>query len=80
MEAFQYELPALTLDHAGARAVMRPEFGAVASPATFLGEMRRLATADLSALGRAAAAFARSNPFAGSAASLATVLAGNRAE
>ncbi len=80
MEAFQYELPALTLDHAGASAVMRPEFGAVASPATFLGELRRLATADLSALGRAAAAFARSNPFAGSAASLATVLAGNRAE
>jgi glycosyltransferase involved in cell wall biosynthesis len=74
MEAFQYSLPALTLDHAGARAVMRHEFGAVATPATFLDELRRLAAADLSVLGRAAAAFARSNPFANSAASLAAIL------
>ncbi|MBI2688789.1 MAG: glycosyltransferase family 4 protein [Acidobacteria bacterium] len=74
MEAFQYGLPALTLDHAGARAVMQPGFGAIASQQTFLQELRRLSQSDLSAQGRAAQAYARQHPFAGSAAQLAALL------
>lgn len=76
MEAFQYGLPALTLDHAGARAAMRPGFGAVATEATFLAELKRLAASDLAAQGRAAQIYARENPFAKSAARLAELLAG----
>ncbi len=74
MEAFQYGLPALTLDHAGARAAMRPEFGGVATPATFLTELQQLIRSPLAAKGRAAQAFARANPFSNSAATLALAL------
>lgn len=74
MEAFQYGLPAITLDHAGARAVMRPEFGAVATKETFLQALRQLAGEDLSAKGRAARAFAQNHPFSAAAAKLATTL------
>jgi glycosyltransferase involved in cell wall biosynthesis len=76
MEAFQYGLPALTLDHAGARAAMRPGFGAVATEPTFLAELKRLAVSDLEAQGRAAQACALANPFAKSAAQVAELLAG----
>lgn len=74
MEAFQYGLPALTLDHAGARAAMRPEFGAIATPATFLEKLKALAAADLPAMGRAAQAYARERPFSNAAAQLAAIL------
>jgi glycosyltransferase involved in cell wall biosynthesis len=74
MEAFQYGLPALTIDHAGARAVMQPAFGAVATEATFLGQLKQLAQSDLPAKGRAAQAFAQQNPFANAAAQLARIL------
>jgi glycosyltransferase involved in cell wall biosynthesis len=76
MEAFQFGLPALTLDHAGARAVMQPAFGAVATKATFLTDLQQLAQSDLAAKGRAARAFAQQNPFANSAAKLAAILTG----
>lgn len=74
MEAFLYGLPALTLDHAGARAVMRPEFGAVATPATFLDALQSLVAADLPAMGAAARAFAETRPFSQSARELAGAL------
>ena len=74
MEAFQYGLPALTLDHAGARAVMRPEFGAVARAETFLEELARLAAGDLASMGSAAREFARARPFADTARELAAEL------
>ncbi|HEU0123482.1 MAG TPA: glycosyltransferase family 4 protein [Bryobacteraceae bacterium] len=74
MEAFRYGLPALTLDHAGARAVMRPGFGAVAEPATFLDALQSLAASDLRAKGAAARSFAESHPFSQSAATLAAAL------
>ena len=74
MEAFQYGLPALTLDHAGARAVMQPGFGAVATEATFSNALHMLAASDLTAQGRAAQAFAARHPFAHAAAELARLL------
>jgi glycosyltransferase involved in cell wall biosynthesis len=74
MEAFQYGLPALTLDHAGARAVMRPEFGAIAAPATFLESLQAMVAGDLVAKGRAAQVFAREHPFANAATQLAAIL------
>ncbi len=74
MEAFQYGLPAITLDHAGARAVMQPEFGAVATKETFLPKLQQLATEDLPAKGRAVRAFAKTHPFSAAAAKLATIL------
>jgi glycosyltransferase involved in cell wall biosynthesis len=74
MEAFQYGLPALTLDHAGARAVMQPAFGAVATEATFLDALRTLVDSGLADKGRAAQAFAARHPFAHAAAELARLL------
>jgi glycosyltransferase involved in cell wall biosynthesis len=74
MEAFQYGLPAITLDHAGARAVMQPEFGAVATKETFLPKLQQLATEDLPAKGRAARAFANNHTFSAAAAKLAAIL------
>lgn len=75
MEAFSYGLPALTLDHAGARAAMRPEFGTVATPDRFAAALRGLASADLSAMGAAAQHFALENPFSRAASTLARKLA-----
>jgi glycosyltransferase involved in cell wall biosynthesis len=74
MEAFEHGLPALTLDHAGARAVMRPEFGAMATEATFAAELRRLSAEDLAQKGEAARAFALMNPFREAAHRLSTLL------
>jgi glycosyltransferase involved in cell wall biosynthesis len=74
MEAFQYGLPAITLDHAGARAVMQPEFGAVATKETFLPKLQQLVAEDLPAKGRAARAFAQNHSFSAAAAKLATLL------
>ena len=70
MEAFQYGLPALTL----ANAVMQPAFGAVATKATFLTELQRLAQSNLHEKVRAAQAFAKQNPFANAAGALAQIL------
>ncbi|MEO6759249.1 MAG: glycosyltransferase family 4 protein, partial [Saprospiraceae bacterium] len=70
MEAFQYGLPALTLDN----AAMLPAFGAIATQATFLTKLKWLTQSDLAAKGQAAQAYARQNPFANAAARLATIL------
>lgn len=70
MEAFQYGLPALTLDN----AAMQPAFGATATKNTFLAELQQLVQSDLPAKGRAAQAFAGRNPFADSAGVLAGIL------
>jgi glycosyltransferase involved in cell wall biosynthesis len=74
MEAFQYGLPALTLDHAGAQAVMQPGFGAVSTEAGFLNALQKLAVSDLAAQGRAARSFASLHPFSHAAAELARLL------
>ena len=70
MEAFQYGLPAITLDN----AVMRPAFGAVATKATFLSKLQELAQSDLAAKGRAARIYAEQNPFSKAASALARIL------
>ena len=70
MEAFQYGLPALTLDN----AIMQPAFGAVATKATFLSQLQQLSQSDLAAKGRAVQAFAKQNPIANAAASLTEIL------
>jgi len=72
--AFQYARPAFTLAPTGARAVMQPEFGAVATKGTFLPKLQQLATEDLPAKGRAVRAFAKTHPFSAAAAKLATIL------
>jgi len=74
MEAFQYGLPALTLDHAGARGIMRPEFGSMTTPQHFLATLRELAGSDLTAKGNAAQAYAAGHSFAAQAAKLASIL------
>lgn len=79
-EAFLAGLPALTLDHAGARSVMQPAFGEIASPAEFLPALQRLLQHPqrLPELGRAAQAFALANPFAQTARQVADLLLASR--
>ena len=76
MEAFQAGLPALTLDHAGAKSLMRAEFGRMASSDSFLPALQELVRdrARLREMGRAAQAFARANPFAATAERLRNLL------
>jgi glycosyltransferase involved in cell wall biosynthesis len=74
MEAFQAGLPALTLNHAGAAAVMEPGFGAMTTSADFLGALQRLVSADLPAIGAAARDYAAARPFAAAAAKIAARL------
>ena len=76
MEAFQAGLPALTLDHAGAKSLMRAEFGRMASADSFLPALQELVRdrARLREMGRAAQAFARANPFAATAERLRNLL------
>ena len=76
MEAFQAGLPALTLDHAGARSLMRAEFGRMASADSFLPALQQLVRdrGRLREMGRAAQAFALANPFAATAERLRKLL------
>jgi glycosyltransferase involved in cell wall biosynthesis len=69
MEAFQAGLPALTLDHAGAKSLMRAEFGRMASADSFLPALQELVRdrGRLREMGRAAREFARANPFSATA-------------
>lgn len=74
MEAFAAGLPALTLDHAGARAVMQSDFGAIANEESFLDSLRALARSDLARLGKAAHQFAIARPFSQSAVEVSAIL------
>ena len=76
MEAFQAGLPALTLDHAGAKSLMRAEFGRMASADSFLTTLQELLRdrARLREMGRAAQEFALANPFATTAERLRNLL------
>ncbi len=76
LEALHAGLPAICLDHYGARAVMRPEFGQMVSPAGLQPALARLA-ADPSLrkrMGAAARAYAADHTFSTSAAKLAELL------
>jgi glycosyltransferase involved in cell wall biosynthesis len=76
MEAFAAGLPALTLEHAGARSLMRAEFGRMASADSFLTALQELTRdrARLREMGRAAQAFALAHPFAETAQRLRALL------
>jgi len=76
MEAFAAGLPALTLDHAGARSLMRAEFGRMASADSFLPALQELTRdrARLREMGRAAQAYALARPFAETAQQLRALL------
>jgi len=81
MEAFQAGLPALCLDHAGARAVMRPDFGEVVEGEPVAGlcaALERMSAdpARLRDMGARARAWAESQPFSESAARIAAILLG----
>ncbi len=78
LEAFAAGLPAVCLDHHGARSVMRPEFGAMVEPRDL-----RVATARILAdnagrerMGAAAREFAKTQRFSKQAAKLAGILTG----
>jgi glycosyltransferase involved in cell wall biosynthesis len=82
MEAFAAGLPALTLDHAGARAAMRAEFGEMVAEAEFgaaLERMMGMGEDRLREMGRAARAYAQERPFGAAAARVAEIILGLRA-
>jgi glycosyltransferase involved in cell wall biosynthesis len=72
MEAFQYGLPAITLEN----ATMRPAFGVVSKTGAFARDLQRMSRMDLAGMGQAAEAFARENSFSRTAGRLASILTG----
>lgn len=81
MEALHAGLPAICLDHQGARDIMRDDFGRIVSPDRLAATIREL-LADPPLRGRmsaAARAFALQNPFSAAAARIAALLLSNEA-
>ena len=76
VEALAAGLPAVCLDHHGARAVMREEFGAVVQPAELGAALARLLADEAGRrnMGQAARAFAETQRFSDRAAELARFL------
>lgn len=76
LEALHAGLPAVCLDHHGAREVMREEFGVLTSRAGLADAIGRLLADDAARRGMAAAAraFARTQPFAAAASRVADLL------
>lgn len=75
MEALASGLPAVCLDHHGAREIMRPEFGECVPAAELWRAIERtLARPDLPALGENARSYAASQPFSATAARIAATL------
>jgi glycosyltransferase involved in cell wall biosynthesis len=76
LEALAAGVPALCLDHAGARAAMCPDCGAVVRLPELIPALRRLLAddAERKRMGAAARAFAGSQPFSRRAAELAALL------
>lgn len=77
LEALHAGLPAVCLDHHGAKEVMRPEFGRIAGNASELRQAIEELLADDAAqraMSAAARAYARSQPFSAAAARLAALL------
>lgn len=76
MEALAAGLPAVCLDHHGARSVMREEFGAIVGPSELRGAIARLLEddAERSQMGAAARRFAAGERFEDQAAELARVV------
>jgi glycosyltransferase involved in cell wall biosynthesis len=78
LEALGAGLPAVCLDHQGARSVMQGEFGALVKPAELRGALARLLTDEsgLKRMGEAGRAFAEGERFSDRAAELARLLLG----
>ncbi|MGH9557893.1 MAG: glycosyltransferase family 4 protein [Bryobacteraceae bacterium] len=76
LEALAAGLPAVCLDHLGARSVMREEFGALTAPDGLRGAIARLLNDDplRKKMGQAAREFARQQKFSDRAAELAKLL------
>src|SRR5262249_5236120 len=76
LEALAAGIPAVCLDHQGARSVMREEFGALVQPRDLRGAIARLLADDARRrrMGEAAAECARTQSFADRAAELAGLL------
>lgn len=78
LEALAAGLPAVCLDHHGARSVMREEFGALVQPSEMRGAIARLLGDDaaLKRMGAAARDFARGERFSDRAAELSRIILG----
>jgi glycosyltransferase involved in cell wall biosynthesis len=76
LEALAHGLPAVCLDHHGARSVMRDEFGAIVQPDELTAAIARLLADDAgrNRMGEAARKFALGQRFADRAAELAEIL------
>ena len=76
LEALAAGVPAVCLDHHGARSVMRKEFGALVNRAELRGAIAELLADDVARerMGEAARAYARGERFEGRAAELARLL------
>jgi glycosyltransferase involved in cell wall biosynthesis len=75
MEALAAGLPAVCLDHHGARSVMREEFGAIVEPSGLIAAIQRLLNTDnLPKMRLAARSYALNHRFSDQAAKLARLL------
>jgi len=79
LEAMLAGLPVVCLDHAGARAVMKPEFGEMTTPAGLREALAKMLADDARrfATAKAAKTYAAQHPFRDSAARLAEVILEN---
>jgi glycosyltransferase involved in cell wall biosynthesis len=80
LEALRTGLPAVCVDHHGARSVMRDEFGALVPATGLRGAIARILSDDAGRrkMGEAARAFAERERFSDRAAELAAFIAGSR--
>ena len=76
VEALRAGVPAVCLDHSGAREIMRPEFGIVANPGTLRESIQKLLSDDAlrARMAAAAAEYGRRFDFTYPAAELASIL------
>src|SRR6185295_2995259 len=76
LEALHAGLPAVCLDHQGARDIMREEFGRIVAPGELGSAIRELLGDDSMRrrMGSAARAFAQQNPFSAAAERIAKLL------
>ncbi len=74
MEALAAGVPAVCLDHHGARGVIHEDFGAIVQPDGLIPAIARLLNSDLRPMRTAAKAFAAKNRFADRAAELARLI------
>ncbi len=82
VEALAAGVPAVCLDHLGARAVMREDFGELVRPTGLIPAIARLLADDhrRRKMSEAARAFARANLFSGRAAELAKIISSEDAD